>query len=115
MLKEGDKHRLGWGRRWEKVRDAHAKAQVLGGGWWVGDGGACGTGFFFLSLFEQGENARRRPGPSAQDPRKMETLRWVRWCRTMVQNHHRGGRNGWWVVNCIIPGVGERWTKSCCV
>ena len=98
MLKEGDKHRLGWGRRWEEVRDAHAKKEVLGGGWWVDDVGCvCGTGFFSFAI-NKGENARRRPGPSAQDPRKKKTLRWVRWCRTMVQNHHRGGRNGWWVV-----------------
>jgi hypothetical protein len=45
---------VGWGRRWEEVRDAHAKAQVLGGGCWVGDGGAWDGIFFFLSLFEQG-------------------------------------------------------------
>ena len=89
---------MGWGRRWEEVRDAHAKAQVLGGGCWVGDGGAWDGIFFFFRCSNKGENARRRPGPSAQDPRKMETLWWVCWCRTMVQNHHRGGRDGWWVV-----------------
>ena len=48
MLKEGDKHRLGWGRRWEEVRDAHAKAQVLGGGWVMGV--RVGRDFFFFLL-----------------------------------------------------------------
>ena len=44
---------VGWGRRWDEVRDTHAKTEVLGGGWWVGDG-VRGRDFFFLSLFDEG-------------------------------------------------------------
>ena len=97
MLKEGDKHRWGGdggGRRYG-TPTRRRKCWVEGVGWVMG---VRGTGFFSFFRCSNKENARRRPGPSAQDPRKKKTLRWVRWCRTMVQNHHRGGRDGWWVV-----------------
>ena len=89
MFKNGTKQ--GWGQESGGGTGCHAKTEVLGGecvdGWvrgcvWEG-------GFFFV--FKQGKNARRRHRPSARDARKTEPPRWVRWCRTMVQNHHRGG------------------------
>ena len=50
MLKKETKQEVGWGRRWEEVRDAHAKTQVLGGGWRVGDGVRVGRDSFSFDI-----------------------------------------------------------------
>jgi hypothetical protein len=85
---------VGWGRRWEEVRDAHAKAQVLGGGWWVGDGGAWDGIFFFAVRTRE----RMRDGDPVQVHRIQE--RWkhcggsagvVRWYRTITGVGGTGG------------------------